>query len=141
MGEILKYVPTQLVSRVSTSSLMSQAECSTQENINSSESDPRSYEATKAIVKKVAPWQKKSLRLQRDSSHDLRDTGTMLYQLSYEASLEVGQVRVQFIPVGALYEENEMCILFSIRSAYKLYDLYRDRVSRCCKFEILPRKL
>ena len=89
----------------------------------------------------MVPWQKKSLRLQRDSSHDLRDTGTMLYQLSYEASLEVGQVRVQFIPVGALYEENEMCILFSIRSAYKLYDLYRDRVSRCCKFEILPRKL
>ena len=27
-------------------------------------------------------------------THDLRDTGTMLYQLSYEASLEAGQVRV-----------------------------------------------
>ena len=36
-------------------------------------------------------------RLQRDS--DLHDTGAMLYQLSYEASLEAGQVRVQFIPV------------------------------------------
>ena len=33
------------------------------------------------------------------------DTGAMLYQLRYEASLEAGQVRVQFIP---LYEENDM---------------------------------
>ena len=29
----------------------------------------------------------------------IRDTGAMLYQLSYEASLEAGQVQVQFIPV------------------------------------------
>ena len=27
------------------------------------------------------------------------NTGAMLYQLSYEASLEAGQVQVQFIPV------------------------------------------
>ena len=34
-------------------------------------------------------------------THELRDTGAMLYQLSYmyEASLEADQVRVQFIPV------------------------------------------
>ena len=32
-------------------------------------------------------------------THDLCDTGVMLYQLSYEASWEAGQVRVQFIPV------------------------------------------
>ena len=32
-------------------------------------------------------------------THDLRDTSAMLYELSYEASLEAGQVRVQFIPV------------------------------------------
>ena len=31
--------------------------------------------------------------------NDLRDTGVMLYQLNYEALLEAGQVRVQFIPV------------------------------------------
>ena len=41
-------------------------------------------------------------------THDLHDTGAMLYQLSYEALLEAGQVRVQFNP---LYEENDMmCI-------------------------------
>ena len=31
-------------------------------------------------------------------THDFRDTSAMLYQLSYKASLEAGQVRVQFIP-------------------------------------------
>ena len=30
-------------------------------------------------------------------TYDLGDTGTKLYQLSYEALLEAGQVRVQFI--------------------------------------------
>ena len=39
-------------------------------------------------------------QLQRNPrTHDLRDTGVMLYQLSYEALLVAGQVRVQFIPV------------------------------------------
>ena len=33
------------------------------------------------------------------NENDLRDSGAMLYQLSYEASLEAGQVRVQFFPV------------------------------------------
>ena len=47
-----------------------------------------SYEATKRVAKKA---QKKILRLQQDSTHDLHDTGVMLYQLSYEALLEVGQ--------------------------------------------------
>ena len=32
-------------------------------------------------------------------THDLRDIGVMLYRLSYEASPEAGQMRVQFIPV------------------------------------------
>ena len=32
-------------------------------------------------------------------THDLRDTGAKLYQLSYEASPEAGQVWVRFIPV------------------------------------------
>ena len=32
-------------------------------------------------------------------THDLRNTGVMLYQLSYEALLEAGQERVQFIPI------------------------------------------
>ena len=41
-------------------------------------------------------------------THDLHDTGAMLYQLSYEASLEADQMRVQLY---ALYEENDMmCI-------------------------------
>ena len=39
-------------------------------------------------------------------THDLCDTGAMLYQLNYEASPEAGQVRVQFI--GPLYEENNV---------------------------------
>ena len=47
-----------------------------------SESDPRSYEVTYAVTN--------YMRLQRDSNPDLRDTGAMLYQLSYEASLEAG---------------------------------------------------
>ena len=40
-------------------------------------------------------------------THDLRNTGVMLYQLSYEASLEAGQVWVQFMPV--IWRE-DMCI-------------------------------
>ena len=32
-------------------------------------------------------------------THALRNTGAMPHQLGYEASLEAGQVRVQFIPV------------------------------------------
>ena len=41
-------------------------------------------------------------------THDLRDTGVILYQLSCEASLEASQVRVRF---NLLYEENEViCI-------------------------------
>ena len=35
----------------------------------------------------------------KDSNHDLRDAGAMLCQLSYKASLEAGQARVEFIPV------------------------------------------
>ena len=42
-------------------------------------------------------------------THDLCDTGVMLYQLSYEALQEAGQVRVPFIAI--IYEENDlMCI-------------------------------
>ena len=69
-----------------------------------SESDLRSSDSTYAVAKK-AP--KKILRFQRDSNPDmtyLRDAGAWLHQLSYEASLEAGQVRAQ-------YEKNDiMCI-------------------------------
>ena len=63
---------------------------------NTSESDPHSYEATKAVAKKA---QKKFWGFNGIRTHDLRDTGAMLYQLSYEALLVVGQEWVQFIPV------------------------------------------
>ena len=59
---------------------------------NTNESDPHSYEATKAVGKKA---QKKVWGFNGIRTHELRDTGAMLYQLSYEA----GQVWVQFIPV------------------------------------------
>ena len=35
-------------------------------------------------------------------THDLRDTSAMLYQLSYEASLEAGQDLVHFIPLHCM---------------------------------------
>ena len=38
-------------------------------------------------------------------THDLHDTCAMLYQLTYEVSLEAGQEWVHFIP---LYEEIEI---------------------------------
>ena len=64
---------------------------------NRSESDLRSCEATWAVAKKA---RKKNLRRQQDLilwppwyRH------VMLYHLSYEASLEAGQERVQFMPV------------------------------------------
>ena len=41
---------------------------------------------------------KKFWGFNRIRTHDLRDTGVMLYRLSYEASPEAGQMRVQFIP-------------------------------------------
>ena len=50
-----------------------------------SESDPRSYEV--AITNKA---QKKFWGSNGIWIHDLRITGAMLYQLSYEASLEAG---------------------------------------------------
>ena len=53
---------------------------------NTSETDPRSYEATKAVANESPEkfWGFNGIR-----SHDLRDTGAMLYQLSYEALLVV----------------------------------------------------
>ena len=59
-----------------------------------SESDIRSYEATKAVAKKA---QKKFWGSNGIWTHDLRDTGAMLYQLTYDASLEAGQVRVDLL--------------------------------------------
>ena len=59
-------------------------------------SDPHSCEATKAVAKKA---QKKIWGFKRVQTHDLRDTDAMLYQLSFEASLEAGQEWVQFIPI------------------------------------------
>ena len=63
---------------------------------NTSERDLCSYEVSWAVTKKA---QKKFWGFNGIWTHDLRDTGAMLYRLSYEASLEAGQVRVQFIPV------------------------------------------
>ena len=42
----------------------------------------------------------------RIQTHDLHNTGVMLYRLSYEASPETGPGRVQFMPI--IYEENDM---------------------------------
>ena len=39
------------------------------------------------------------IRQLRIQTHHLHNTDTMLYRLSYEASLEAGQLRVQVIPV------------------------------------------
>ena len=55
--------------------------------INTSERDLRSYEVTWAVTNKA---QKKIWGSNEIRTHDLRDTGAMLYQLSYEASLEAG---------------------------------------------------
>ena len=60
---------------------------------NTSESDPHTFVVTKAVTNKAWKtfWGSSGIR-----THDLCDTGAMLYQLSYEASLEAGQVRVHF---------------------------------------------
>ena len=50
-------------------------------------SDLRSCEATEAVAKKA---QKTNPRLQWVWAHDLRDTGAMLYQLSYEVGSRSG---------------------------------------------------
>ena len=54
---------------------------------NTSESDPRSYEATKWVVAKEAHT--KLCGFNGIQTHDLGDTGAMLNQLSYEALLVV----------------------------------------------------
>ena len=56
------------------------------------ESDLPSCELTNKAHQKF--WGFKGIR-----THDLRDTGAMLYELSYEASMGAGQLRVQFISV------------------------------------------
>ena len=73
-----------------------------------SESDLRSCKATLAIAKKA---QKKFWGFNGIWTEDLRDTGAMLYQLSYEASPEAGQVRVQFIPPLMWREWNYVVII------------------------------
>ena len=60
---------------------------------NTSESDPRSYEATTAVAKELS--RKKFWGFNGMRTHDLRDTDAMLCQQRYEASPEAGQVRVQ----------------------------------------------
>ena len=55
-----------------------------------------------AIVKQLSSCKKspeKIMCFDRIRTHDLRDTGAMLYRLSYDALLVVGKERVQFIPV------------------------------------------
>ena len=59
---------------------------------------------TFAVVKQLKQPQRKS-RKNSEASMGFEpmtsapDTGAILYQLRYQASLEAGQVRVQFIPV------------------------------------------
>ena len=61
-----------------------------------SERDLRSCEVTEAVTNKAQKkfWGSNGIR-----THDLHDTGAMLYWLSYEALPEAAQVQVQFIPV------------------------------------------
>ena len=63
---------------------------------NTSERDLHSCEVTKAVTNKA---QKKIWGSNGIQTHDLRRTCVMLHQLSYEASLEAGQVRVLFIVI------------------------------------------
>ena len=64
---------------------------------NTSESYLPSYKATYAVAKKA---QKKIWGFNGTRTHDLHDTGALLYQLSYMyEALEAGQEQVQFIPV------------------------------------------
>ena len=53
---------------------------------NSSETDSRSYQATKAVAKKA---QKEFWGFNGIRSHDLRGTGVIIYWLSYEVLLVV----------------------------------------------------
>ena len=62
--------------------------------IFTSESDPHSYVVTWAFTNKAL---KKPPPGFEPMSYTVCDTSAMLYQLSYEASLEAGQVRVQFM--------------------------------------------
>ena len=69
---------------------------------NTSESDPHSYEATKAVVKTS---QKNLWGFNGIQTHNLHNTSEMLYQLS-----SWKQVKSEF-NLFPLYEENEMmCI-------------------------------
>ena len=59
---------------------------------NRNESDLRSCEVTLAVTNKA---QKKFCSSNGIRTHDLCDTGALLYRLSYEASMEAGQLRVR----------------------------------------------
>ena len=67
-----------------------------------SESDPQLWS------KGAKKAQKKFWGFNGIWTNDLHNTGAMLYQLSYEACLGVGQEWVQYLYL--LYEENDMCI-------------------------------
>ena len=51
------------------------------------------------FLRLIAFFVKKSWGSNGIRTHALRDIGAMLHQLSYEAALEAGQVRVQFMSV------------------------------------------
>ena len=72
---------------------------------NTHESDPHSHEPTKAVVKNAPP---KLWDFNRIQTHDLHNTGVMLYQLSYEASLEA-----------------------DLSSAHSIYTRYMKRMTWC----------
>ena len=76
---------------------------------NTSENNPHSYEVTLAGTNEAQKeiWGSNGIR-----THDLRDTGAMLYQLSYEASLEAGQVRVQFTCIPIITVWRVWCLIF-----------------------------
>ena len=69
---------------------------------NRRENDLLSCEVTKKLQTKWSYKQSAETKiwgLNGIRTHDLRDTGAMLYRLNYEASTGAGQLRVQFIPV------------------------------------------
>ena len=63
--------------------------------INRSERDLRSCEVAWSSYKKSP---EKILSSNGIRTHDIRNTGAMLYRLSYEASTGAGQVRVELAP-------------------------------------------
>ena len=82
---------------------------------NTSESYLPSYKATYAVAKRA---QKKGFN--GTQTHDLLDTGAMLYQLSYEALYNWKQVKSKF-NLYLFYEESEMMCIYDITHTCTAY--------------------